>query len=701
MKKIWLSIFIVLLFTLSPVVPIVLAKSPSYAPYLGYEYNHYDESVAAPIGYLPFATYSSRDMGLEKAMDTPTDILYDGKNDIYILDGGNGRILELSTDFKVKKIYENFHTAEGESKSIVGAKGFTIDNQGNFYVANTKNNEVLLIDTSDVVLQTIGKPDSAMLNSNILFSATKVIVDHNNNLYVVVDSVNQGAFIFDKNGKFERFYGSSPIMKTSQILIDSIRKQFMTPEQRKGLKEVIPAMFSNFDMDKLGFLYTVSPLLGNTAQPDTVRRLNYIGQNILPADVIFGDLEWDRALYTDTMHTSFADVDIDADGFINLLDVGRGKVFQYTTDGDLVAEFGSYSAQAGGFSDPVAIETIGSKVYVLDDKKNSVICFTPSSYGSDLRAAFLSMNNSNTNQSMKAWTAVLKQNTNSQYSYYGIGLVYDARGQYAKAMQQFQLAGSHSEYSKAFREYRKDFVNKNYWLIILIVAAAIALIVIIRRIVKKRFAIAHGEAYSPIETKYGFPLYTALHPSDGFDQFKSREIPSYRLSLIFVLALFFLQTFKFFCTGYSFNMNRPIDYQFLITLFLSVGLFILFVVANWSVCTLLNGKGSLKEITAVCAYSLLPYLLSLFIGTLMSNILTVEESVFISMITIVGLLWSVFILVVGLQSIHQYSFGRTIGSILLTIIGMFIIAFLMVLFYTLLQQLINFIRSLMTEISLR
>ena len=698
MKRIWLIAVFVLLTAVLPTTT-ASAKSISYAPYYGYEYNDYDESTAAPVGYVPFKSYYSRDMGLEVPLDVPTDMLYDGK-DFYILDSENERILQLDNNFKLIKAYENFQSEDG-GKSIVGAKGFTIDSKGNFYIANTTNNEVFKADRDCRVQKIIVRPDDALANTDAPFSATKVTVDRKDKLYVIVDSVNKGAFTFDSNGNFLNFFGTNPVYKTSEVIMNFLRKRFMTPEQRKGLKPSMPTMFSNFDFDENGFLYTVTASISSTAVPDTVRLLNYQGKNIVPSGTIFGDLEWDRAHYSETMHTSLIDVDVDSSGFVNLLDSGRGRVFQYTPEGNLVAVFGTYSDQLGGFKEPIAIESVDEKVYVLDSKKNSVVCFVPTKYCSDLRNAYTAIKNSDPENSQLAWTNVMKQNTNSQSAYFGIGISLDAQGKYVEAMQKFKLAGAHVEYSKALREYRKIFIGENYLLLIAGVLFLVTVMIFLVRFGKKKFAETHGTAYSVLETKFTFPLYTAIHPSDGFDQFKSRKITSYRMIFGFVIAWFLLKTCQFFYTGFSFNMNRPLDYDFFVTLFFSVGLFILFVSSNWSVCTLLDGKGSLKEIMSVCAYSMLPYLVSILLSTMLSNILTVEEATFISLVTVIGLLWSALLLVIGLQSIHQYSFLKTISSIIMTVIGMFIIVFLIVLFYTLLHQTVNFVRSVMSELSLR
>ena len=58
-------------------------------------------------------------------------------------------------------------------------------------------------------------------------------------------------------------------------------------------------------------------------------------------------------------------------------------------------------------------------------------------------------------------------------------------------------------------------------------------------------------------------------------------------------------------------------------------------------------------------------------------------------------------LLIGLYMIHQYSFMGTVGSIFLTVIGMLIIAFLIVLLCTLIQQTVSFVRSIASEMSVR
>lgn len=699
MKKI-LNVILVVILLLSCFSLGASAKTVSYVPYDGYEYSNDDESVAAPVAYVMDKVYSGFDLGLKEDLDAPSDITYFG-NCLYVLDSGNGRIIKLNSNMETEQIYDRFIDKDGGEISIKNAQGFTLDNSGKyFYIANTDFFEVIKVDLQGNVLMHITRPDDILQDTDMKFKVNKVIVDNKDTLYVLVEGINLGAFVFDQQGEFQTFFGSNPVTTTSQMISDYFWKRFMTEEQRKGLLKVTSTMFTNFDVDEYGFIYTVTAETNIIAKTGTVRRLNYTGNDILKDGLLFGDREWDRG-YDDAMYTILSDIDIDSEGYINLLDTGRGKVFQYTADGEQIAVFGSYNEQYGGFLNPVAIETIGNKVFVLDAGKKEIIAFVPTEYGGGLRKAFALLNTTKTDESFEAWSDLLAMNTNSLYPYYGLGRVYDSKGEYKKAMDMFELAGAKEEYSKALREYRRDYIDSHYLLLILIIAAVITVIIVASKLLKKKTALIDNTAYSGLESKYLFPIYTMLHPADGFGQFKNRKNYSLLLSFVFVLAWFFIRTAEYFATGFVFNNNTAEDYRFIVMVAVTFGLFILFAVANWSMCTLFNGKGTLAEIISTTAYSLLPYLASKLICLVLSNILTLEESVFISLISFIGLLWTGLILFIGLQSIHHYSVLKTVGSLLLTVFAMAVILLVLVLFFTLVQQAYNYVDSVFMEMSLR
>jgi len=640
----------------------------------------------------------------------PTDIYYNNKDYVYILDSGNSRVIKLNKELtEIVDIFSNFYSDELGYVDFYGAKGFAIDADENIYIADTEKMRVLKADKDGNIKLVITRPDDQLVDTEAPFSVVKVLLDRKNQIYVICNTINLGAFVFNQDGEFKNFFASNNVKATVDVVLDFFRKKFLTREQMKGIKKTTPIELANFDVDSEGFVYTVTETDNsktNTDFTEMLRKLNYQGDNVFSLNGNskgFGDFEWDRQ---DTItNTSFGDVDVDSSGYINLIDLGRGKVFQYTDEGNLVTVFGGYSLtsseQVGKFTSPVAIESVDKKILILDEEQNNITVFKPTQYTESLRTAYNLMDSSDYESSRAAWSKVLEFNTNSQYPYYGMGRSYEIEGDYEQAMYYFKIANAKEEYSKAYKEYRKDLISDNIGLIVLALIVVLAAVIIISKILKRKMVAKHGEAYSPLETKGGLPIYVLMHPVDGFEQFRTRNMQSIPIAIGLVVTYFLVKVFEFFCTGFAFNNNRSVDYDMLATIIATIGLYVLFVIANWAVCTLANGKGRMREIICVTAYALIPVMLTTFIKVALTNFMALDEAAFVSIISTIGLLWSAVILLLGLYTIHQYSFLGTIGSVLLTVLGMAIMGLLLVLFFTLLQQCYSFIFSVISELRLR
>ncbi len=700
LKKLLVAVLCICMFAS---VFTVSAKNVEYAPYSGYEYNADRESVAAPATYIFDSLVTYEDMGLETPLINPTDMAWAGST-LYVLDSENSRIICLDENLKATSVLENFVDAKGETYNFKGAKGLAVDKNGKIYIADTNNLRVLITDSSCVVSGMIEKPNTTLVGYDYTFDVSKILVSTQGNIYVTAGSVNNGAFVFDANNEFSYFFGRSTVQRTADVILNYLRKQFMTREQIKKLQNYSPATILNFDIDEDGFVYTVTK--SGSSSVATLNKLNFAGKNIIKSEGIistYGDMEGVRNILDNKNFTSFRDVDVDSDDFVHLLDEGRGKVFQYTQNGQMVSVFGGYGTQRGMFSNPVAIETIGKRVLVLDAGEGGIAEFNPTDYTILLRDAFIDLDTSDPNRAIELWEEVKTYNTNSLYPYYGLGMAYEKLGDYKSAMDNFKLAYSNAEYSDSYHEYRKEYASDNLIWILLIAVAAIALVVIAVKFIHKALVKASGnEAFTVLENKYTFPLYTLMHPSDGFGQFKYRqELPSYLLSVIIIIAFFLIKVYEFFGTGYIFNTNRPEDYSILSTFIGSIAIYILFVIGNWAVCSLMDGNGKMKEIASVTAYALIPYILSILVNTLLSNFLTLDEGMILSIVTIVGIAWTAMLLIVGLSQIHQYYIGKTVATVVISVFAMIIIAVLVFLLFSLVQQVLYFFTSIVEELQLR
>ena len=127
---------------------------------------------------------------------------------------------------------------------------------------------------------------------------------------------------------------------------------------------------------------------------------------------------------------------------------------------------------------------------------------------------------------------------------------------------------------------------------------------------------------------------------------------------------------------------------------------LIWVVANWCVTTLMDGKGRFHEIYMGTAYALTPYPLIGLPMILLSNVV-MEESVFYTYFNVFALIWAGFLILFAMMMIHDYSLLKGILATIISICGMAIIMFVVLLFFSLISDAIMFFVSIYKEIVLR
>lgn len=195
--------------------------------------------------------------------------------------------------------------------------------------------------------------------------------------------------------------------------------------------------------------------------------------------------------------------------------------------------------------------------------------------------------------------------------------------------------------------------------------------------------------------------HSITHPAEGFEDMRWKKAGSLKIAFAIVLLLFLAQIADGRLYGFQFGISYDKTFNIIPYIVKSIVLFGAWVVGNWAVCTLLDGEGTMKNICIYSAYALIPYIAQIFINVLLSHILIQDEAVFMQAIRIIGVGWSVILLFSAIKSVHQYSFGKTVFAIILTIMAMLIMLFLLVLFMSLIQQVYIFISTIYTEISYR
>ena len=198
-----------------------------------------------------------------------------------------------------------------------------------------------------------------------------------------------------------------------------------------------------------------------------------------------------------------------------------------------------------------------------------------------------------------------------------------------------------------------------------------------------------------------WPFYVMRHPFEGYDDLRWKKGYNMKVAWVIVIAFFIISVASAQLTGFLFNQTYVKVFNIVPYFSSSVILFLTWVVGNWSLCTLFDGEGTMKNIFCVSAYALMPYLFSEVIVIIASNFLLRTEGGFISFFRYLGIVWSVVLMISGMKTVHQYSIPKTLVAIIFTVVAMAIILFLAVLLLTLFQQVFVFVYSVYTELMYR
>lgn len=198
-----------------------------------------------------------------------------------------------------------------------------------------------------------------------------------------------------------------------------------------------------------------------------------------------------------------------------------------------------------------------------------------------------------------------------------------------------------------------------------------------------------------------FPKYILFHPFDGFEEFKRYKKGKFSVAIVFIILFAFFRIFKFQYEGFIINPNNPLMLNSLQEIFSVVLLVALFTIGNWSITTLMEGKGTYKEIIMVTGYALFPVVILGFPAVILSNFLTLEEIALYSLLLSVAYILAGWMLFMGILNIHQYGLAKTLMVFVATAVSMSVMMFLGLLFFDLIQQVISFIAAIYEELSLR
>ena len=209
------------------------------------------------------------------------------------------------------------------------------------------------------------------------------------------------------------------------------------------------------------------------------------------------------------------------------------------------------------------------------------------------------------------------------------------------------------------------------------------------------------ETYKRFFGTLRYSLYVIFHPADGYWDLIHAKRGSYSAANVLVILTLFIHLWKLHFTSFMFNEKNWERVNILLEIASILVPLAIFCICNWACTTLFDGKGHLGDVYMGTAYALTPYIIIQLPLIILSNFVTLEEGTFYTVFNDISLLWCAILVFMAMMMIHQYGFGKTLLFTIITIFGMLVFIFILLLFFSMISQGVAYFVSLVREVMFR
>ena len=657
-------------------------------------------AVSSKPMYKVYDDITADSLGIEQIGEL-NDVCIDTEGNSYLLDGKKSRIIKLDKDYKLLSEI-NSVISDGVETQFKDAKSIYVDDNGLLYICDTEGSRVLITDENRKVIDVITVPDSGLIPDNFIFAPIKVAVDSSDNIYVLCRDSYQGALLFDKDHTFCGFFGSNKVsLSVVESISNAVKRVFSNNERLSVSGSTLPYSFSDIIIDKNDFVYTATGSVSKSEQTGQIKKFNPSGDyDILNLGTMkFGDEEFNATINIDdgltaNLYTDILGVAVDDNGFIYCLEASYGKVFVYDGKGNNLTVFGGgmrEGFQKGAFKNPSAIALNGTDVLVVDRLKGTLTVFEEMPYGKLVKEMQCLTNKGNYSKAAAGWQDVLSQDANSQLAYVGLARAAYDSADYEKAMKLAKTGCDRDTYNLAFTEIRNKF-NADYFplffiLIVLVLGLSVFFVILSS---KRQLVIIKNKDVRDM-------LSSVIHPFEKFADIKEHKTGSLTIAWILIALFGMTSVFKTIYGGFLFTDYVKNDFNSISEMARNMGIVVLWIVCSWALSSIMHGIGTLKEITIVTSYSLIPLIIWNILDIVLSNTMVMTEGGFFKMAEVIFLIIFAIMIIAGTTVIHDYDFFKFLGFVLLTVFAMAVVVLLIVLIGLLFSQFVNFVMTLYVE----
>ncbi|HIW73241.1 MAG TPA: hypothetical protein H9684_02860 [Firmicutes bacterium] len=461
-----------------------------------YTYGLWGEASDCPAPYTLDGRVTGVDLGLPDFRQI-NDLFAAANGRVYVAVSGpeeeDNRIIVLDEQLSLLETAEGYTAADGAFVRFGEPLGIFVDADSDIYICDGKTKEVLHLDgqfREKLIIPAPTAEASAIINEEFTerYRPSKLAVDPTGRIHVVAININEGIVEFEPDGTFTGFLAAG---KVKYSTIELLWRRLSTAAQRERMKDFVPVEYNNIELDEDGYLFaTLAAMDENAVRGDiqsgsssdqgmVVRRLNYLGSDIMDRNgygPVVGDLDvLDSDLSGYTGISQITDVSCGENGTFTLLDNNRSHIFTYSQDGYLLYAFAGPDVTAGGLRMPVAVTQQEEYLYVADTGTRSVCVYRQTAFARSVQQALSAEYTGDLQEAEAAWEAVLEQSAEYALAYVGLGKIAYQSGEYETAMRLFEESQNSTWYSKAFKQYRAQQMQRYFVPAVVLLAATAVL----------------------------------------------------------------------------------------------------------------------------------------------------------------------------------------------------------------------------------
>ena len=212
---------------------------------------------------------------------------------------------------------------------------------------------------------------------------------------------------------------------------------------------------------------------------------------------------------------------------------------------------------------------------------------------------------------------------------------------------------------------------------------------------------ARIEAFKRYWKSFKFAFYCATHPMDGYWDLTHEKRGTYAAANTILILTILSRIMKLQFTSFVVDPVYWEDINIFLYIASIIFPLLIWVVGNWALTTLFDGKGKLGQVYMASCYCLLPYPLIQFPLIILSNVVTVEEMQFYQVLSAVSLIWVLVWIVLAMQQIHEFSLGKNLLFTVASLFAMLVIVFIVLLFFSMISEGVSYFISLGKELLFR